>query len=186
MRKVSAYRIISAEKANGIPVSLACELLDVSRSGYYDWSTRAPCDRALTDPFSAHGSGRVGARRGGGWRGARHGASAWSRRSISVLISSGSSSSAGIWAQTGSSTSSMRTAERRRPGRRGGGSCQRPSSGSSGARSRSCCAWSCRSRSGRTRGRRGSLVAVMACGCCAARAGCCAQAAPERARAALR
>ena len=26
---MSAYRIISAEKANGIPVSLACELLDV-------------------------------------------------------------------------------------------------------------------------------------------------------------
>ena len=49
---MSAYRIISAEKANGIPVSLAaCELLDVSRSGYYDWSTRAPSDRALTDAF---------------------------------------------------------------------------------------------------------------------------------------
>ncbi len=48
---MSAYRIISAEKANGIPVSLACELLDVSRSGYYDWSTRAPSDRARTDAF---------------------------------------------------------------------------------------------------------------------------------------
>jgi putative transposase len=48
---VTAYRIISAEKANGIPVSLACELLDVSRSGYYVWSTRAPSDRALTDAF---------------------------------------------------------------------------------------------------------------------------------------
>ena len=48
---MSAYRIISAEKANGIPVSLACELLDVSRSGYYDWSTRAPSDRELTDAW---------------------------------------------------------------------------------------------------------------------------------------
>jgi putative transposase len=48
---VSAYRIISAEKANGIPVSLACELLDVSRSGYYEWATRAPSDRELTDAW---------------------------------------------------------------------------------------------------------------------------------------
>ena len=46
---MSAYRIISAEKANGIPVSLACELLDVSRSGYYEWATRAPSDRELAD-----------------------------------------------------------------------------------------------------------------------------------------
>ena len=49
---MSAYRIISAEKANGIPVSsLACELLEVSRSGYYEWATRAPSDRELTDVF---------------------------------------------------------------------------------------------------------------------------------------
>ena len=54
---MTAYRIISAEKANGIPVSLACELLDVSRSGYYDWSTRAPSDRALTDAFLIERSG---------------------------------------------------------------------------------------------------------------------------------
>jgi hypothetical protein len=50
---VSAYRIISAAKANGIPVSLACELLDVSRSGCYEWSTRAPSDRALTTALHA-------------------------------------------------------------------------------------------------------------------------------------
>ncbi len=48
---MSAYRIISAEKANGIPVSLACELLDVSRSGYYQWATRAPSDRELSDAW---------------------------------------------------------------------------------------------------------------------------------------
>jgi putative transposase len=47
---VSAYRIISAEKAEyGVPVSLSCELLDVSRSGYYDWATRAPSGRELED-----------------------------------------------------------------------------------------------------------------------------------------
>ncbi len=48
---MTAYRIISAEKASGVPVSLACELLDVSRSGYYEWSTRAPSDRELSDAW---------------------------------------------------------------------------------------------------------------------------------------
>jgi len=48
---VSAYRIISAQKANGIPVSLACELLGVSRAGYYEWATRAPSDRELSDAW---------------------------------------------------------------------------------------------------------------------------------------
>jgi len=45
---VTAYRIISAEKASGVPVSLACALLEVSRSGYYEWATRALSDRELT------------------------------------------------------------------------------------------------------------------------------------------
>jgi putative transposase len=45
---VTAYRIVSAEKASGVPVSLACELLEVSRSGYYEWATRALSDRELT------------------------------------------------------------------------------------------------------------------------------------------
>lgn len=49
---MTAYRIISAEKAEyGVPVSLACGLLEVSRSGYYEWATRAPSDRALTDAW---------------------------------------------------------------------------------------------------------------------------------------
>jgi putative transposase len=48
---VTAYRIISAEKASGVPVPLACELLEVSRSGYDEWSTRAPSDRELTDAW---------------------------------------------------------------------------------------------------------------------------------------
>jgi len=45
---VSIYRFISAEKAR-TPVSMCCELLGVSRSGYYDWLGRPPSDRALTD-----------------------------------------------------------------------------------------------------------------------------------------
>ncbi|MDQ3677301.1 MAG: IS3 family transposase [Actinomycetota bacterium] len=48
---MSIYRIISAEKANGSAVSLACELLGVSRSGYHGWATRAPSDRALSDAW---------------------------------------------------------------------------------------------------------------------------------------
>jgi len=47
---VSSYRFISAEKAR-TPVSMQCRLLGVSRSGYYDWSTRAPSDRALSDAW---------------------------------------------------------------------------------------------------------------------------------------
>jgi putative transposase len=44
------YRFISAEKAR-TPVSLACHWLGVSRSGYYEWATRAPSQRALTDAW---------------------------------------------------------------------------------------------------------------------------------------
>jgi putative transposase len=44
------YRLISAEKAR-TPVSVAYELLGVSRSGYYAWATRAPSDRALSDAW---------------------------------------------------------------------------------------------------------------------------------------
>ncbi len=47
---VSVYRMISAEKAS-TPVSVACALLGVSRSGYYEWATRAPSDRALSDAW---------------------------------------------------------------------------------------------------------------------------------------
>jgi hypothetical protein len=39
---VTAYRMISAEKATGFPVSAACALLGVSRSAYYDWERGAP------------------------------------------------------------------------------------------------------------------------------------------------
>ena len=48
---MNAYRIISAEKASGVSVSLMCELFEVSRSGFYEWATRAPSDRELTDAW---------------------------------------------------------------------------------------------------------------------------------------
>jgi len=47
---VSVYRLVSAEKAR-TPISISCDLLGVSRSGYYDWATRAPSDRALSDAW---------------------------------------------------------------------------------------------------------------------------------------
>jgi putative transposase len=48
---VTAYRLIAAEKAPGVSVSRACELLGVSRSGYRKWQTRPPSDRALADAW---------------------------------------------------------------------------------------------------------------------------------------
>jgi putative transposase len=47
---VSCYRLVLAEKAR-TPVSVACELLGVSRSGYYEWAHRAPSDRDLADAW---------------------------------------------------------------------------------------------------------------------------------------
>ena len=49
---MSIYRHISgAKKAKGLSVSLQCELLDVSESGYWAWVGRAPSDRALYDAW---------------------------------------------------------------------------------------------------------------------------------------
>jgi putative transposase len=45
---VSVYRIISAERAS-FPVSVMCDVLGVSRSGYHGWERRTPSDRALSD-----------------------------------------------------------------------------------------------------------------------------------------
>jgi putative transposase len=49
---VTVYRYISdAKKAKELPVSLQCELLGVSESGYWAWCKRAPSDRALYDAW---------------------------------------------------------------------------------------------------------------------------------------
>jgi putative transposase len=47
---VSSYRIISAERAS-FPVSVMCETLEVSKSGFHAWERRAPSDRALSDAW---------------------------------------------------------------------------------------------------------------------------------------
>jgi HTH-like domain len=49
---VTVYRHISAERAHcDLPVSLMCELLEVSESGYWAWCARPPSDRALHDAW---------------------------------------------------------------------------------------------------------------------------------------
>jgi putative transposase len=45
---VSAFRLIAAEKANH-PVALLCEVLGVSRQGFYAWAKRMPSNRDLAD-----------------------------------------------------------------------------------------------------------------------------------------
>ena len=45
---MTAYRLISAEKAR-TPISMACRLLGVSRSGYYQWAANVPSARARED-----------------------------------------------------------------------------------------------------------------------------------------
>lgn len=45
---MSVYRIISAERAS-FPVSVMCDVLGVSRSGYHGWERRTPSGRALSD-----------------------------------------------------------------------------------------------------------------------------------------
>jgi putative transposase len=45
---VTAYRLVSAEKAR-TPISVACRLLGVSRSGYYEWAANVPSARARED-----------------------------------------------------------------------------------------------------------------------------------------
>ena len=47
---MSVYRIISAERAS-FPVSVMCDVLGVSRSGFHGWERRAPSDRALSDAW---------------------------------------------------------------------------------------------------------------------------------------
>jgi putative transposase len=62
--------MISAEKASGFPVSVACRLLGVSRSAFYDWERGAPSDRALTDAWLLEQISAIHAANRGvyGWR----------------------------------------------------------------------------------------------------------------------
>jgi len=46
---VSAYPFIEAEKVEHRNVAKACELLEVSRSAFYDWHEHRPCRRQLDD-----------------------------------------------------------------------------------------------------------------------------------------
>ena len=52
------FRFIAAEKANH-GVSAMCRVLEVSRSGFYAWERRAPCDRALYDAWLTREIGLV-------------------------------------------------------------------------------------------------------------------------------
>ena len=45
---MSCFRLIAAERANH-PVSLMCEVLGVSRSGFHAWERRPPCSRDIED-----------------------------------------------------------------------------------------------------------------------------------------
>jgi len=49
---VSRFAFVETEKAF-YPVSLLCELLRVSRSGFYAWRSRPPCKRRLADEVLA-------------------------------------------------------------------------------------------------------------------------------------
>lgn len=42
------YRLVKAEKARA-PINVSCDLLGVSRSGYYSWASRVPSRRELED-----------------------------------------------------------------------------------------------------------------------------------------
>ena len=44
------FRLVEAEKAL-TPVKVSCELLEVSRSGFYDWERRSPSQRELSDAW---------------------------------------------------------------------------------------------------------------------------------------
>jgi putative transposase len=67
--------MISAEKAR-FPVSLQCELLGVSRSGYYEWLRRGPSNREIADELLTAKIREIHERAGGVY-GARLGSPAW-------------------------------------------------------------------------------------------------------------
>ena len=63
---MTVYRHISAERAHcDHPVSLMCELLGVSESGYWAWCKRPPSDRELADAWLIEQIRRIHAASGG-------------------------------------------------------------------------------------------------------------------------
>jgi putative transposase len=50
--EVAVYALIHAERAS-IPVARACRVLEVSRSGYYQWLHAEPSERAIDDAVLA-------------------------------------------------------------------------------------------------------------------------------------
>jgi len=50
---VSAFKLIEAERAN-YPLALLCRMLEVSKSGYYAWRSRAPSKRSRQDYTLTH------------------------------------------------------------------------------------------------------------------------------------
>jgi putative transposase len=45
------FRLVQELAVDGIDVAVACRVLDVSRSGYYEWRDRPPSARDLTDAY---------------------------------------------------------------------------------------------------------------------------------------
>lgn len=52
------FRFIAAERA-AFPISLACRVLGVSRSGFHAWLSRPPSDRALSDTWLSERIGQI-------------------------------------------------------------------------------------------------------------------------------
>jgi transposase InsO family protein len=48
------FRLVQELAADGYDVAVACRVLGVSRSGYYDWRNRPPCDRDVEDAYLAN------------------------------------------------------------------------------------------------------------------------------------
>ena len=48
------FRLVRELAGDGIDVAVACRVLQVSRSGYYEWRDRPPADRDVDDAHLAN------------------------------------------------------------------------------------------------------------------------------------